>query len=128
MGTFSSVWFLSFAAKVFLLSTWSNVGERVGGWVSGWAAADLLVQQPAHVRPPEALVRGVRVQRRVRVQVVEAVAAHPLSGVALQSVGSSSRVRDPHMRVSSMQLVQLVQEAHLRRDSGCSMQAELYIG
>lgn len=45
------------------------------------ARPHLAVHEPAAVRPEEALVGGVRVQRTVGVAVVEAVVAHPRDGV-----------------------------------------------
>ena len=53
--------------------------------------AHLVVEQPAHVRPPKALVRRVRVERRVGVQVVVAVRAHPLDRLALPALRAHPR-------------------------------------
>ena len=46
---------------------------------AGWGGY-LIVQEPPHVAPPEALVGGVRVHGRVGVQVVISMAASPLNG------------------------------------------------
>ncbi len=47
-------------------------------------AAHLLVEQPAHVGPPEALVGAVGVERCVAVLVVVAVGGDPINGATLR--------------------------------------------
>ncbi len=62
---------------------------RVGG-VKHALLRGAVVQQPAHVGPPEALIHRVRVQGRLAVQVVVAVARH-LAGAGKQASGGSER-------------------------------------
>ena len=56
-----------------------------------------MIEQPAGVAPPEALIGRVGVQRGVAVQVVVPVAAGPLNGVALdcEHAAVSQNVLEP---------------------------------
>ena len=56
---------------------------RTDGDCSLRDGADLVVEEPAHVAPPEALVRGVGIHGRVCVQMVVSVTAGPLNRVSL---------------------------------------------
>mmetsp|Transcript_9349 Transcript_9349/g.19307 ORF Transcript_9349/g.19307 Transcript_9349/m.19307 type:complete len:331 (+) Transcript_9349:323-1315(+) len=59
------------------------------GAVADAALRGRVVEEPAAVAPPEALVRCVRVVRGVRVEVVVPVRADPLDGVPLHGEGAA---------------------------------------
>jgi len=69
----------------FVLTEVGNQGQEVVGVVVQSAAGD----QPAHVRPESAVLRGVRVAWLVGVPMMHAMDADPEDGTALEGEGST---------------------------------------